>query len=139
MVSLEAVTKAGALASAVTITTTDANLQMVLLVGVVGGIAFFFKEVTHLTTKTTTLKIMAELFFIVLMSISTAGAVFYLGIYGVNPYYDMGELLWIFLSLMASLHFRTVTGFFGQILKTVITGITDMVVSIFKLKFGSKK
>jgi len=139
MVSLEAVTKAGALASAVTITTTDANLQMVLLVGVVGGIAFFFKEVTHLTTKTTTLKIMAELFFIVLMSISTAGAVFYLGIYGVNPYYDMGELLWIFLALMASLHFRTVTGFFGQILKTVITGITDMVVSIFKLKFGSKK
>jgi len=128
-------TKAGSLASVVTMASTDVNLQMVLLVGVVGGIAFFFKEVTHLTMRTTTLKVMAELFFIIPMSISTAGVVFYSGIYGVNPYYDMGEWLWIFMALMASLHFRTVTGFFGQTLRLITMGALD----ILKVKFGGKK
>ena len=131
--------KAGTLASAVTMASTDANLQMVLLVGGVGGAAFFFKEVTHLTMKTTTLKVMAELFFIVPMSISTAGVVFYSGVNGANQYYNMGELLWIFMALMASLHVRKVTSFFGQTIKTIVTGVADVVVGIFKLKFGGKK
>lgn len=130
-----AATKAGALASVVTAATIDTNIKMVLLVGVVGGCAFFFKEVTHLTIKTTTLKIMAELFFILPMSISTAGVVFYSGINGVNPYYDMGEWLWIFLALMASLHFRSVTSFFGQTVKLV----TVTAVDVLKAKFGGKK
>jgi len=138
MATLEALataTKAGGLASAVTLASTDVNFQMVLLVGIVGGVAFFFKEVTHLTMKTTTLKIMAELFFIIPMSVSTAGVVFYSGMNVVNPYYDAGEWLWIFLALMASLHFRTVTGFFGQTIKLITLGALD----ILKIKIGGKK
>jgi len=138
MVTLETLAtaaKAGGLASAVTLTSTDVNLQMVLLVGVVGGVAFFFKEVTHLTIKTTTLKIMAELFFILPMSVSTAGVVFYSGVKVVNPYYDVGEWLWIFLALMASLHFRAVTGFFGQTLKLITLGTLELL----KFNFGGKK
>ncbi len=59
------------------------------------------------------------------MAISTAGAVFYFGTKGINQYLDFGSAMWIFLALMASLHYKNVVKFFTGIGKIVINKLSE--------------
>ena len=130
MATAEAITaatvaKAGGLAVFIAILSEDLDLIMVLLVGIVGGIIFFFKEWTHLTVETTKLKSFAEFMITIPMATSTAGVGFYAGTKFINTYLDCGSAMWIFLSLMASLHYKNVVKFFTLIGKKIINLRSD--------------
>ena len=106
MATAEAITaataaKAGGVAVLIAMLSKDLDLIMVLLVGTTGGVIFFFKEWSHLTVKSSKLKIFAEFMVTIPMAVSTYGVVFYAGTKGVNTYLDFGTAKWIFLSLMA--------------------------------------
>ena len=118
-------TKAGSLAVGIAMLSKDLDLIMVIIVGIVGGLIFFFKEWTHLTVKSTRLKTFAEFMLTIPMAISTSGVVFYTGTKVVNTYLDFGSAVWIFLALMASLHYKNVVGFFTIIGKKIINLRSD--------------
>ena len=117
--------KSGGISALIAMLSNDLDLLMVLIVGTVGGAIFFFREYTHLTVKTTRLKAFAEFMVTIPMAVSTSGAVFYAGTKVINTYLDFGSAMWIFLALMASLHYKNVVNFFVLVGKKVINLRSD--------------
>jgi len=130
--------KAGMLASLIALVSKDMDLMMVIIVGFIGGVLFFFKEWTHLTVKTTKLKALSELMVTIPMSISTAGVVFYLGNDILHRFLEIDSAIWIFLALMASLHYKKLVSFFSSFFSELLTGLKDVIIQFVKNKLGKK-
>lgn len=116
--------------------TLDANLITVLIVGIVGGLAYVAKEFVLEHFKDTPIKYMVKMFTTTLMSIALVGFVFYLGRDGFNAHVkDIGNPVWIFLAFMAGLNQHTVIDF----LASIIVSAKDITLAYFKKKLGGSK
>lgn len=117
--------KAGSLAAAIALLTTDMELTLVFITGLIGGLIFAFKEITHLEVKTTKLKAFSELLFTIPVSISVSAIVYYVGAHSLNKYFPLHNVVWISLSMLASLHFRSVLKFFTSVFSRIINNFAD--------------
>ncbi len=101
--------KVSAISALIALITTDQDLLMVLIVGVVGGFAYIGKEFVLEEFLQSPLKNILNMPFSILMAISLTGIVFYGGKDGFNRHVtDLGVFVWIFLAFMASMNYNRV-------------------------------
>jgi len=117
--------KAGAFASIITLLLGDINFLMSVIIGLTGGIAFFFKEYAHLTedekSNTTKLKIASEFAHAIPMAIATAGIVIFVG----KETTDYSNFVWWFFGLLAALNYKHVVVFFAAFGKKYLNNKSD--------------
>lgn len=120
----------------------DANLVTVLIVGIVGGLAYTAKEFVVEHFKGSPWKYTAKMITTALMSMALVGFVFYLGRDGFNAHVkDIGNPVWIFLAFMAGLNQKTVLDFLAPIAvgaREMALGAMDMALGYIRKKFGGK-
>lgn len=114
----------------------DANLITVLIVGIVGGLAYTAKEFVVEHFKDSPIKYLIKMVTTTLMSMALVGFIFYLGRDGFNAHVkDIGNPVWIFLAFMAGLNQKTVLDF----LTSMAISFRDIVIEFVKKKLGGIK
>lgn len=114
----------------------DANLVTVLIVGIVGGLAYVAKEFVLEHFKNSPLKYVVKMCTNTLMSMALVGFIFYLGRDGFNAHVkDIGNPVWLFLAFMAGLNQKIVLEF----LTSIIISAKEIAVAYFKKKLGGTK
>ena len=126
--------KAGTFSALLTLILNDANLTLAILIGLVSGLIFYFKEVTHLEIKSTLPKMISEFFFTIPMTLSFTLIIYMFGTKFVNSYYDLGSWFWLALSMMGSLHYKQIVGN----IKPLFMEVFSVIVKIFEVRFGVK-
>lgn len=119
------VAKASSIAILISMLDHDLNLVMVLIVGVLGGAIYSFKEYVYREIKLTKLKLLAEILFTIPLAVSTSGIVYYFGTEFVNTYMGLGNAIWVFAALMSALHYKNVMYFFSDVGARVINKKVD--------------
>ena len=118
--------KVSAVTALITLISTDVDMMMVLIVGVLGGIVYIGKEFVLEEFMKDPLKNILNMPFSILMAMSLTGVVFYAGKDGINPHVkDLGIYIWIFLAFMAGMNYNRVTNFFVITLAGSITTLID--------------
>lgn len=120
--------KVSAVTALITMVSTDVDMAMVLIVGIIGGIVYIVKEFVLEEFLKAPLRSLFNMPFSILMAMSLTGIVFYAGIDGINPHVkDLGIYVWIFLAFMAGMNYNRVTNFFVTTFAGSITAISKRV------------
>jgi len=118
--------KVSAFTAFIALVSTDMDIMMVLIVGVIGGFAYIGKEFVLEEFMENPIKNLLNMPFSILMAISLTGVVFYAGKDGFNPHVkDLGIYIWIFLAFMASMNYRRVVDTLGGLIVTIIKILTS--------------
>lgn len=127
--------KAGSLGSLLVLMIGDVNLLMTVIVGLTGGIAFFFKELAHLDKETRAntnkWKIATEFMHMIPMSIAMAGIVIFLGVEST----DYSNFVWWFFGLFASLNYKHIVSFIGLTAKQLSTTFIEDILPVLAEKW----
>ncbi len=131
--------KVSAITALIALFSTDINILMVVIVGVIGGFTYIGKEFVLEEFMENPLKNILNMPFSILMAISLTGIVFYAGKDGFNPHVkDLGTYIWIFLAFMASMNYRRVVDtLFSSILTPLLKSIVK-VIDILAEKWSKK-
>jgi len=121
--------KSGALAAIITYMMADTNMVIVLIVGVIGGVAGYYKELVHLEIHSTLQKKISEFFVTTFAAISLALLVAEIG----GNFYPM-KYGWIGVSFIVAMHSKAVLGTIAPMADRIANGATDVLISIFKKK-----
>jgi len=118
--------KVSAFTALIALVSTDMDIMMVLIVGVIGGFAYIGKEFVLEEFMENPVKNLLNMPFSILMAISLTGVVFYAGKDGFNHHVkDLGIYIWIFLAFMASMNYRRVVDTLGSLIVTIIKILTS--------------
>jgi len=133
--------KSGSLVSLLAIIMTDTNLLLILLVGSVIGVIVFLKEITCPDAPVKSkFKYVADFIITIFMVLSLTGTIFYFGIEFVNTYYNLGVWFWIFISVLISQHYKSISVFCTYIGAVIITPLLKEISNslVDKIKGSSK-
>lgn len=120
MVNETAAIKAGALSALVAYLGGAHNINVILIVGIIGGIAYIGKEIA-IAKEPPTMRSLLRLPFSALMAIAMTGVIYYGGTDGFNRYIkDLGHPVWIFLSFMAALNYRVISDAVAIVFKAAV-------------------
>ena len=118
--------KVSAMTALIALFTTDVNMLMVFIVGIIGGFAYIGKEFVLEEFLEDPIKNILNMPFSILMAIALTGVVFYGGKDGFNHHVkDLGIYVWIFLAFMASMNYRRVVNVFSLVVLKIINIFID--------------
>ena len=133
------VTLAGVWTALITKIVTDTDLLMVLIVGVIGGLAYVAKEFMGDKFKESPIKYFFKMVATALMSMGLVGFVFYLGRDGFNTHIkDLGDPTWIFLAFMAGLNQKVAIEIFSKLFGLIFDFLKLFITSWFGAKNENK-
>jgi len=116
--------KSGAIGMVSAYLFADAHLATILIVGTIGALASFFRELAHLQIKSTLPKILSEFFFTIPLGVALAVLVSEI----VDKYYPM-QFGGVAISLIASLHSRSIINFIAPLFADIAKAARNSVVN----------
>lgn len=107
----------------------DTHVVIVLIVGVIGGVVGYYKEVIHLEVKSTYPRMLSEFFVTIPVGVSLALLVSEIG----SNFYPM-KYGWIAVSFIIAIHAKVVLKTLTPMAKDLALSATTALSSIFKKK-----